>query len=182
MVRRRSVRRPRKRVFVGTEGQSEAAFSAFLEMLCNENNLNLHLEIDGGSGDATISMFKESLKRRKIGKGDGTYVASLCIMDRHEFDHDARRQEIRTQTNTEDLDLILLAPNFEGLLLRFFAGNETRQFSAGIAKTELLKLWPDYQKPPLAKELKERFSLADLCRAALHDPDLDRLLRAVRLL
>jgi len=181
MVRRRPVRPARKRVFIGTEGRSEAAFAAFLQDLCNEHDRHLHLDIYIGSGGAPISIFKESSKRRKIGRGDGTYVASLCVMDRHEFDRDARRQEIQNLANREGPYLILLAPNFEGLLVRLFAGNETRQISAAIAQTELRKLWPDYQKPPLAKELKERFSLADLRRAALHDEDLDRLLRVVRL-
>ena len=35
----------RKRIFVGTEGESERAFAAWLQQLCNQQGQSVHLDI-----------------------------------------------------------------------------------------------------------------------------------------
>lgn len=182
MSRRRPSRPVRKRIFIGTEGASEAAFSAFLQNLCDEQKRLSHLDVHMGSGGSPISVLKKSLKRRKIGRRDGVYFASLCILDRDTFDCDPRRQEVRDLANREAIDLILQSPNLEGVLVRLHPGQETRQIPAGDSLGELRRHWDGYIKPPIAKELLERFTLADLRRAAAYDPELQRLLGIVRLI
>ena len=41
---------------------------------------------------------------------------------------------------------------------------------------ELRKVWPEYGKPPTATQLRQRFDLSALRRAARHDQELQRLL------
>lgn len=84
----------------------------------------------------------------------------------------ARRYEFR---------IVLLTPNLEGLLLRLHPGREQTKPVANLAERELRKLWPDYRKPPEARELRRRFLLADLRRAAEHDDHLGTLLEVLGL-
>ena len=75
-----------------------------------------------------------------------------------------------------------MTPNLEGLLVRLHEGHETREIAARDAEGQLRKLWPEYTKGLLsAEELKRRFTLADLRRAARHDGELRNLLRALGL-
>ena len=181
MARRRAWRPVRKRIFFGTEGESEAAFGSFLQKLCNSNNLHLHLDICKGRGGSPMDVLMSSVNGRKRGRRHGEYAASICIMDCDRLDVDPRRQEIRDLANKERLDLVLQNPDFEGLLVRLHPGQETRQIPVGRSQVELRRHWQDYAKPPIAKSLADRFDLADLGRAAAYDEDLRRLLRTLGL-
>ena len=46
---------------------------------------------------------------------------------------------------------------------------------------ELRREWPEYQKPLIAKDLKERFAIDDLKRASRSDKYLARLLQILGL-
>ena len=75
-----------------------------------------------------------------------------------------------------------MSPNLEGLLVRLHEGHEAREISARDAQRQLRKLWPEYRKGSLsAQELKRRLALTDLRRAARHDEELRKLLRALGL-
>ena len=75
-----------------------------------------------------------------------------------------------------------MTPNLEGLLGRLHKGRETRVIAASDAERQLRKLWPEYRKGSLsAQELKRRLALTDLRRAARHDEELRKLLRALGL-
>ena len=79
------------------------------------------------------------------------------------------------------MELVFQQPNLEGLLLRLHPGQDRRRVSARDALAELRKVWPDYRKPPTAYQLKQRFSVSDLRRAARHDEELKKLLTVVGL-
>ena len=75
------------------------------------------------------------------------------------------------------MEIIFQKPNLEGLLLRLHEGHEQRSIGSEVAARELRKQWPEYAKASLtAAQLKQRFSLMDLQRAARHDEELGRLL------
>ena len=74
------------------------------------------------------------------------------------------------------VELLYLDPNLEGLLLRLHPGRERRSIAPGDALKELRKIWPEYRKPPTAAQLRQRFDLPALRRAARHDQELQRLL------
>lgn len=81
----------------------------------------------------------------------------------------------------EDLKLVYLKPNFEGLLLRLHSGNESRGISPGEAKRLLKQLWPNYVKPVSADALGRHFGLNDLLRVARHDADIRQVLEILGL-
>ena len=73
-------------------------------------------------------------------------------------------------------------PNLEGLLVRLYKGHETHFVPAQGALRQLRKLWPEYRKGTLsAGQLRRRFALADLRRAARHDEEMRKLLEALGL-
>ena len=69
----------------------------------------------------------------------------------------------------------MLNPNLEGLLLKLHSGHERRQVRSQDALKELKKVWPEYDKPPTADQLDQRFGVSDLLRVAQHDEHLQRL-------
>ncbi len=81
-----------------------------------------------------------------------------------------------------DLEVVFLSPNLEGLLFRLHRGKEkTRGIQASEARTKLLKIWPSYKKPPTADQLAQKFKLDHLLRAAKHDDQLRNLLACLGL-
>ena len=65
--RRRPVR-PRRSFFIAGEGQSERPFARFLQHLCDEAGLHVHLDIkpqDGGGSVAVIEQTGRWLKRNR---------------------------------------------------------------------------------------------------------------------
>ena len=75
------------------------------------------------------------------------------------------------------LQIVLMTPNLEGLLVRLHEGREAHAIAASDADGQLRKLWPEYKKGSLsADRLRRRFALTDLRRAALHDEELRQLL------
>ncbi len=79
------------------------------------------------------------------------------------------------------LEVIFQDPNLEGLLVRLHAGQEQRKIRASESESELRKMWPEYQKPPTAEQLHQRFTLDDVRRAAAHDQHLRKLLEVIGL-
>ena len=70
-----------------------------------------------------------------------------------------------------------MTPNLEGLLVRLHEGRETHVIARHDAERQLRTLWPGYSKGSLrAEQLKQRFTLTDLRRAARHDDELGKLL------
>lgn len=72
----------------------------------------------------------------------------------------------------ELLQLVFLAPNLEGLLLRLHTGREARIVVPDDAERLLQRVWPEYRKPMSARALERRFNLLDLERAATYDSQL----------
>jgi hypothetical protein len=94
--------------------------------------------------------------------------------DRRTFDGPAAEVLARR----EGMHLVWQTPNIEGLLLRLFSGQENRQPPADQTSRELARCWPNYKKNEIsAADLRERFSLRDLQRAAQFDNNLLMLLR-----
>lgn len=70
-----------------------------------------------------------------------------------------------------------MTPNLEGLLVRLYRGREMRVIARSDAERQLRTLWPGYSKGSLrAEQLKQRFTLTDLRRAARHDEEPGTLL------
>ena len=65
--------------------------------------------------------------------------------------------------------------------MRLHPNMEQREVAPRDAESELRKVWPEYEKPPTASQLRRRFSVADLERVAKYDSQLRKLLVAVGL-
>lgn len=180
---RRRLIPPRHSFFIAGEGQSERPFVSFLQHLCGEAGLHVHLDIrpqDGGGSVAVIEQAGRWLKRNRSGR---EYQARLVLLDRDRIE--AEPQEgIQAQAAAAryKLTIVFQTPNLEGLLVRLHEGNERRKIVANEAMSELRKVWPAYQKKSLtAERLRQRFTLEDVQRAAAHDQHLRKLLEVIGL-
>ena len=105
----------------------------------------------------------------------------LLDSDRVEADRAAGR-DARASASKWGLEIVFAIPNLEGLMVRLHKGYETRLVPARDALRQLRKLWPEYRKGMLsAEQLRRRFALADLRRAARHDGEMRKLLEALGL-
>ncbi|MDE0157597.1 MAG: hypothetical protein OXS28_18595 [Gammaproteobacteria bacterium] len=132
-----------------------------------------------GGGDSVTVV---ETAARHISKRSG-YSEQLVLLD-----NDRIRQDKKAGRNAEfvasanRLEIILLNPNLEGLLLKLHSGQERRQVRSQDALKELRKVWPEYDKPPTADQLDQRFGVSDLLRVAQHDEHLQKLLEILGLI
>ena len=181
MPRRRSVPQ-RKSIFIGTEGESDRAFAQFLQRRCEQENLWIHLKIKPASGGDSVTVVEDI--GRWLAKNDPgkDYRARLVLLDRDRIEQDMRAgRDVQTAAARFNLEIIFQDPNLEGLLVRLHRGQERRRIVASDVKSELRKLWPEYQKPSTAEQLRQRFTLDDVQRAAAHDQHLRKLLKVIGL-
>ena len=179
--RRRPVQ-PRRSFFIAGEGQSERAFVRFLQRLCDEARLYVHLDVrpqDGGGSVAVIEQAGRWLKRNRSRR---EYQARLVLLDRDRIEAEPREgMQAQAAATRYKLEIVFQDPNLEGLLVRLHAGQEQRKIRASDSENELRKMWPEYQKPPTAEQLRQRFTLDDVRRAAVHDQHLQTLLEVIGL-
>ena len=176
-MRRRSRIEPRKIIFIGTEGPSERAFARFLARCCDGAGLHLHLEVKPATGGDTLAVVEEAKRRLDRHPARKEIKARLVLLDRDRLDQDVDAgRNPRALALKENIELVFQEPNLEGLLLRLHRGMEQRRVSGRDALAKLRSVWPDYQKPPTAFQLNQRFSVSDLRRAARYDGELGKLL------
>ena len=170
MARPRPVPR-RKRIFVAAEGDGERALARWLQELCNEQGLHLHLDVVvAGGGDTRFVVEFAVDRRRRHAASKGRDKGALVLVDADRLAQDrAAGRDPETVEGRERLQLVYLAPNLEGLLIRLHNGCETQFVAADVAEMRLQRLWPEYRKPMPAAALGKRFDLEDLHRAAPHD-------------
>lgn len=173
MARRRPVPR-HKRIFVAAEGDGERALARWLQELCREQGLLLHLDIlVAGGGDARSVVEFAVDRRRRHADFKGRDRGALVLVDTDRLAQDrAAGRDPETVKGRERLLLVYLTPNLEGLLIRLHNGCETQIVDADHSERRLRRLWPEYRKPMSAAALGKRFDLEDLRRAARHDRQL----------
>ncbi len=179
MARRRLVR-PRRRIFVAAEGDSERSFARLLSRLCGEAGLRLHLDIHVCGGGDSRAVVEFARKHRDIRAREyGLFSAAFVLLDSDRMEQD--RRSGRGVDDTGNLALIRLRPNLVRCAIAppSRSGNPSPAGATNGAGTQ--KLWPDYQKPASADALEKRFSLADFQRAARHDDSIRLLLEQLGL-
>lgn len=154
-----------------------------LQRYCDIVGQDVHLKTwvaGGGDSLAVVDGMVRHLRRASF-KREIDKKLVLLDEDRMASDRNSGR-DARASARRVGIDLVILLPNLEGLLLRLHPGHEQRRVPANQTERELRKLWPDYKKPPNANDLQKRFSVDDLHRAARYDLHLERLLATVGLL
>ena len=181
MRRHRSIK-PKRVIFIGVEGESDRAFARFLEGCCDREGRRLSLLIKPGGGGDSVSVVEEAgryLARNPEKRG---IRDRLVLLDRDRIPQDLKAgRDAQAAASRWSLKIIFQDPNLEGLLFRLHSGHERRRTTAGDAMTELLKVWPEYRKPPTADQLSRRFTLSDVRRAARYDKELRQLLEILGL-
>ena len=181
------MRRPtpkRKRFFIGAEGESERSLAKWFKRLCDAAGLHVHLDIKACNGGDSLTVVTHSVKQyRKRSRDQGQFSGGMVILDADRIEEDKLRgRDPLTGLDSENLSLVYLTPNIEGLLLRLHRGCENRFLSVLDTKRSLHVLWPDYDKPASAKELSSRFRLEDLQRTAQHDAYIRLIMETLGLL
>ena len=179
---RRRLVQPRRSFFIAGEGQSERPFARFLQHLCDEAGLHVHLDIKPQDGGGSVAVIEQAGRWLKRNRSRREYQARLVLLDYDRIE--AEPQEgirARAAAARYKLEIVFQDPNLEGLLVRMHAGQEQRRIRASDSESELRKIWPEYQKPPTAEQLRQRFTLADVRRVAGHDRHLRQLLEVIGL-
>lgn len=182
MPRRRPVEL-RRVISIGVEGKSDRAFARFLQLCCDGEGLHLHLNVTTGSGGDSVSVVREAACRLKRHLDRKDVSHSLVLLDRDRYAQDVQAgRDAQVEASKAKLEIIFQNPNLEGLLLRLCQGHESRAIAEGESMAELRKVWPEYKKSSLtAEQLKRRFTVSDLRRAARYDEGLRRLLEILGL-
>jgi len=190
-VRRRHGKPLRRRIFVGVEG--DVGFVRWLIRLRNElpDPLAILPKDCGGGSAREVAERAVAMRDGEERKAEPFYACVLLVDgDREMLDprHPRYELDLRDYARQNAFELIIQRPSFEGLVLRLFPGHEGRWKSAtqdsivaGL-RAEWPGIWGGSHKRPIPlDDLHRRFRIADLHRAAPHDPDLRLLLEIVGL-
>lgn len=181
-MRRRSRIEPRRIIFIGVEGPSERSFVQLLARCCDDAELHLHLEAKPATGGDTLAIVEEANRRLERHPARKEIKTRIVLLDRDRLEQDLKAgRDARAFASKRKIEIVFQEPNLEGLLLRLHPGQEHRRVSTHDALAELRKVWPEYRKPPTAYQLRQRFAVSDLRRAARHDRELRKLLIAIGL-
>lgn len=172
----------RRAIYIGVEGDSDRALAGFLQWCCDEAGLHLHLNIRPATGGDSYAIVEHARRRLKRHAGRKEFQHTLVLLDRDRVNQDrGAGRDAPALAAKAHLQIIYQEPNLEGLLLRLHGNQEQRRVAAISAEAELRRLWPEYRKPPSVEQLKQRFKLEDVRRAAQYDQELRRLLNILGL-
>ncbi len=168
------------------EGDSEGAFCAWLQDLCDSLCLNVHLDRPHRmSGGDPLSLVRRAIalrERSKKSAGVG-HRSSLMLIDTDRLDDQSPRSEQAIELAEQNkLIIIRQRPCLEAVLLRLHPGYEyASPASPRNAQDQLARVWPNYTKPPTKVQFAGRFRLDDLRRIAGSDSEIRRLVTTLGL-
>lgn len=174
----------RKRIYIAVEGEGEQSFIKWLQQLCDQNGLHVHLDCQPLGGGGYKTMLNRAVQERKRKERTKAKHSILLVdADRSERGDDGwSLSQLKQQASIHKIIVCAQDPNQEGLLLRMMPGKQYLKPNATNTQKQLRTLWQDYQKPVDAQTLVSKFSLDDLLRAASCDTELSILLSMVGLI
>ena len=150
-------------------------------MLADQNSLYVHLDCQVLGGGGYRSMLKRALHYRQR-KSKAKFSVLLVDGDRDQRNDDGwTLDQLKGEAVKEKFQVCVQNPNQEGLLLRMLPGNENLQPHVTTVHKQLLKHWPNYEKPIDARMLFSKYKLENLLRVARIDPDIKNLLSIIGL-
>jgi hypothetical protein len=173
----------RTRYYLAVEGEGEQSFIKWLHQLCDERNLNKHLDCQLLSGGGYRVMLERAVRERRR-KGRKNAKASILLVDRDRADRGDDGwllEKLKQQASKHNIVVCVQNPNLEGIFLRMMPGKESLQPSGSSVQTQLRSAWSSYKKPADTRTLAGKFTLDDLLRVAKVDTELGRLLSIIEL-
>jgi hypothetical protein len=174
-------RPPRRRFFLGCEGQSERSYGALLQRLADEiPQLHIHIELHDLRGGDPLAIVQAAITRLAWQiRSRGAFEASALLLDAdrrgQEPERDARIEPLAQQNS---LLLVWQRPCHEALLLHHLPNCQgLAPQNSSAAHFHLRRVWSVYQKPMSARQLRARIGLAELVQAATVESELADLLR-----
>ncbi|GAB2922425.1 hypothetical protein GCM10027093_71830 [Paraburkholderia jirisanensis] len=171
--------KPRKRIFVGCEGESERSYVALLQQFMGIR-AEFHLVNDVLNGGDPLAIVDSAIKalRRDATKNRGAFVAKFVLLDSDLLGRDAARDARCVQLAAQhELQLIWQEPCHEALILRHLDNcHDKRPPTTQASAQQLGKEWPEYSKNCGREKLSQRITPASLESAARCEPQLAALL------
>jgi hypothetical protein len=180
-MRRRPTIERRMRIFLGCEGESEQAYGAFLQRLADESGITVHiLPINLRPAGDPLALAEKAVKAFSREEKKGGFFGKAIVLDADRLnDPPDRGQRALHLLASEGFTTVWQRPDHEGLLLRHFPGHEHDDPPRGGSMTALTSVWPDYHKNMPALDLKRKFALADVTRAAGTTAELAQLMELI---
>ncbi len=173
----------RKRIFVGTEGESEKALVKWLQMLCDNAGAWVHLTCVAAQGGDCLSVVEYCYKQyQEKTRKQGRFIGQLILLDTDRLESDIRAG--RGPASFEggvNFELVFLKPNIEGFYYRLHEGYENKAPSVHRTDRELIKIWPEYKKNTPSIDLDSKFTVEDVKRVANVDSDILKLVNILGL-
>jgi hypothetical protein len=178
---------PRRPIYVGCEGRSEAGYVGLLQDLIRDAGLAVHLHIDElgpGAGDPLSRIEIAALRLKQLASRRVAPAERFALLDFDQAEREPERAErARALATRHGIAILWQRPCFEGMLLRHLAGKAAnRPLDTPSALKALEKEWPEYRKPMTRAHLARRIDQSAVLRAAGVDADLHVLLRCIGLI
>ncbi|KAF0096960.1 MAG: Uncharacterized protein FD163_1901 [Hyphomonadaceae bacterium] len=172
------------RFFLAVEGESEQSFISWVQMVCNNLQLAVHLDAAVLGGKSYDYMLDKAVKERdKKNRSKAKKCILLVDADVGNFANGWSCQDLKERASKANFEVCFQRPNHEALLCQLFAGYEQKKFAnSKAADSKLKKLWSNYKKPANAYQLSAQFCGDDLFRAAAYDSELKKLLTYIGLM
>jgi hypothetical protein len=155
MMKKSKIRK-RQRFFVAGEGETEQSLVKWLQKLCDQYAVFVHLDYTPLGGGGYRSMLDKADTERTIKtKRDGDYVHHFIMLDTdlgHGTHDPWTVQKLKEETTKIGFTPCLAYPDVEGLLAQLH----------GEKGTPLKSIWSDYRKPPNAYQLQRRYTRESL--------------------
>jgi len=187
MTRRRPPSIPERRpVFIGCEGESEAAYARLLQGMLLDEGLHVHLvvhDLGRGAGDP---LARVQLAVQRLAQLRRTRIAPperFILLDGDQAARDPERAAAARRLAAEhDIAIVWQEPCFEAMLLRHLPDLATRRPPDTPEAVRVLEReWPGYSKPMSRDHLARRIDREAIRRAARVEPELLALLRCLGL-
>ena len=180
------MRRQRRRIFVGCEGEGERSYIALVQRIVDGVHQQVHLDahpLQPGGGDPLDLARRAEEVIKKIERTRELYDEKYLLIDRDTLGNSPQRdQEMQVILDHIDARVVWQDPTHEALILRHLPGCGTRRpASTQVAIRQLRQQWPEYEKPMSALQLASRIGLEGLRQAARVEDDLRDLLASIGL-
>lgn len=179
--------KPRRPVYIGCEGASEAGYASLLQDLIRVSNLPVHLHIEElgpGTGDPLSRIELAVLRLNRLQMTRGAPKERFALLDFDQAERDPQRAKRACKLATDNaITIVWQRPCFEAMLLRHLDGKlANRPPDAPGALKALEKEWPGYKKPMTRANLALRIDRDAVLRAAGVETELQVLLGCIGLL